>query len=118
MTTINATMATAAMATMETVDTATITRPFYPALCTKNPSLTSRLSPVGSVVWHVRKGSLDRPELASAYRYHPFSIFEPHIGTDDVFLDGDGPWRVIDLQRTDLLESDGNILVVERAAVV
>ena len=35
MTTINATMATAAMATMETVDTATITQPFYPALCTK-----------------------------------------------------------------------------------
>jgi hypothetical protein len=33
MITINATMTTAAMATIETVDAATITRPFCPALC-------------------------------------------------------------------------------------
>jgi hypothetical protein len=70
---------------------------------------------VGSFVWHVREGSLGGRELASAYRYHPFSVDEPHIGTDDVFLEGAGPWRVIDVQRTDLLESDGNILVVEAA---
>jgi hypothetical protein len=70
---------------------------------------------VGSVVWHVRQGSFEGPELASAYRYRPFSIFEPHVGTDDVFIAGDGPWRVIDFQRTDQLESDGNVLVVERA---
>ena len=60
---------------------------------------------MGSFVWHVREGSLDGPEIASAYRYHPFSVDEPHIGTDDVFLEGAGPWRVIDFQRTDLLES-------------
>jgi hypothetical protein len=72
---------------------------------------------VGSFLWHVRKGALEGPELASAYRYRPFSILEPHIGTDDVFLEGDGPWRVIDFQRTDQLESDGNVLVVERAVV-
>jgi len=71
---------------------------------------------VGSFLWHVRQGSLDGPELASAYRYRPFSIFEPHVGTDDVFLEGDGPWRVIDFQRTEQLESDGNVLVVERAS--
>ena len=41
---------------------------------------------------------------------------EPHIGTDDIFIEGDGPWRVIDFQRTDQLESDGNVLVVERAS--
>ena len=29
--------------------------------------------------------------------------------------DSAGPWRVIDFQRADVLESDGNILVVERA---
>ena len=51
------------------------------------------------------------------YRYHPFSVDEPLIGTDDVFLEGAGPWRVIDLQRTDVLESDRNILVVERAVL-
>jgi hypothetical protein len=33
-------------------------------------------------------------------------VDEPHIGTDDVFLEGAGPWRVIDLQQTDVLESD------------
>jgi hypothetical protein len=47
------------------------------------------------------------PELASAYRYHPFSVDEPHIGTDDVFLEGAGPWRVIYFRRTEVLESDG-----------
>ena len=73
------------------------------------------MPPVGSFVWHVREGSLDGAELESAYRYHPFSVDEPQIGTDDVFLEGAGPWRVIDLQRTDVLESDGNILVVEAA---
>jgi hypothetical protein len=71
---------------------------------------------VGSFVWHVRQGSLDGPELASAYRYRPFSNFEPDVGTDDVFIEGDGPWRVIDCQRTDQLESDGNVLAVERAS--
>ena len=70
---------------------------------------------MGSFLWHVRQGSSEGPELASAYRYHPFSVYEPQIGTDDVFLEGDGPWRVIDLQRTDELKSDGNILVVEHA---
>jgi hypothetical protein len=60
--------------------------------------------------------SRDR-RLASAYRYHPFSVDEPHIGTDDVFVEGAGPWRVIDLQQTDVLESDGNILVVEHAVL-
>jgi hypothetical protein len=73
---------------------------------------------VGSFVWHVREGSFEGPELASAYRYHPFSVDEPHIGTDDVFLEGAGPWRVIDFQRTEVLESDGNILVVERAVLL
>ncbi len=73
---------------------------------------------MGSFVWHVREGSLDGPELASAYRYHPFSVDEPHIGTDDVFLEGAGPWRVIDFQRVEEdLTSDGNILVVERAVL-
>jgi hypothetical protein len=71
---------------------------------------------VGSFLWHVRKGTLEGPELASAYRYHPFSVDEPHIGSDDVFLaDGSGPWRVIHFQRADVLESDDNILVVEDA---
>jgi hypothetical protein len=73
---------------------------------------------VGSFVWHVREGSFEGPELASAYRYHPFSVDEPHVGTDDVFLEGAGPWRVIDFRRTDVLESDGNILVVERASAI
>ena len=68
---------------------------------------------MGSFVWHVREGSLDGPELARAYRYHPFSVDEPEVGTDDVFLEGAGPWRVIDVQRTDVLVSDGNVLVVE-----
>jgi hypothetical protein len=45
-------------------------------------------------------------------------VDEPHVGTDDVVLEGDGPWQVIDLQRTDVLESDGNILVVERASAI
>jgi hypothetical protein len=73
---------------------------------------------VGSFVWHVREASFEGPELASAYRYHPFSVDEPHFGTDDVFLEGAGPWRVIDFRRTDVLESDGNILVVERASAI
>jgi hypothetical protein len=73
---------------------------------------------VGSFVWHVREGSFEGPELASAYRYHPFSVDEPEVGTDDVFLEGAGPWRVIDVQRTEVLESDGNILVVERASAI
>ncbi len=34
---------------------------------------------MGSFVWHVRQGSLEGPELASAYRYRPFSVDEPHI---------------------------------------
>ena len=72
---------------------------------------------MGSFVWHVREGSFEGPELASMYRYHPFSVDEPHIGTDDVFLEGAGPWRVIDLQRTDVLEADRNILVGERAVL-
>jgi hypothetical protein len=42
-------------------------------------------------------------------------VYEPHIGTDDIYIEDAGPWRVIDFQRTDQLESDGNILVVERA---
>jgi hypothetical protein len=71
---------------------------------------------VGSFLWHVREGSFEGPELASAYRYHPFSVDEPHIGSDDVFLaDGSGPWRVIDFRRTEVLLSVGNVLVVERA---
>ena len=37
MNTINATMTTAAMATMETVDAATIMRAFYPAPCIQKP---------------------------------------------------------------------------------
>jgi hypothetical protein len=73
---------------------------------------------VGSFVWHVREGSFEGPELVSAYRYHPFTVHEPHIGTDDIFFEGAGPWRVIDVQRTDVLESDGNILVVERANAI
>ena len=72
---------------------------------------------MGSLVWHVRQGSLDGPELASAYRYQPFSVYEPHIGTDGVYIEDAGPWRVIDFQRTDELHSDGNILVVERAVL-
>ena len=71
---------------------------------------------MGSFVWHVREGSFEGPELASAYRYHPFSVDEPEVGTDDVFLEGAGPWRVIDVQRTEVLVSDGNVLVVEAAA--
>ena len=64
------------------------------------------------------KGHSRDLELASAYRYHPFTVHEPHIGTVDIYLeDGSGPWRVIHLQRTEVLESDGNILVVERAVV-
>ena len=43
---------------------------------------------------------------------------EPHVGTDDVLLEGVGPWRVIDFRRTEVLESDGNILVVERASAI
>ena len=73
---------------------------------------------MGSFVWRVREGSFEGPELASAYRYHPFSVDEPHTGTDDVFLEGAGPWRVIDVRRTEVLESDGNILVVERASAI
>ena len=71
---------------------------------------------MGSFLWHVREGTFEGPELAGAYRYHPFSVDEPHIGTADIFVaDDSGPWRVIDFQRTDVPESDGNILVVERA---
>ena len=73
---------------------------------------------MGSFVWHVREASFKGAELASAYRYHPFSVDEPHVGTDDVFLEGIGPWRVIDFRRTEVLESDGNILVVERASAI
>jgi hypothetical protein len=76
------------------------------------------MASVGSFVWRVREGSFDGPELASAYRYQPFSVYEPHVGTDDVYIEGAGPWRVIDFQRTDVLESDGNILVVERASAI
>ena len=72
---------------------------------------------MGSLLWHVREGTLEGPEVASAYRYHPFTVDEPHIGTADIYLEDDsGPWRVIH-QRTEALESDGNILVVERAVV-
>jgi hypothetical protein len=71
---------------------------------------------VGSFLWHVREGSFEGPELASAYRYRPFTVREPHLGTDDIFLQDDsGPWRVIDFRRTEVLESDGNVLVVEAA---
>ncbi len=73
---------------------------------------------MGSFVWHVREGSFEGPELASAYRYRPFSVNEPHLGTDDIFLEEAGPWRVIDFRRTEMLLSDGNILVVERASAI
>lgn len=45
MSTINATMTTAAMATMETVDAATITRTFYPILCAQKPLVDRSTSP-------------------------------------------------------------------------
>ena len=74
---------------------------------------------MGSFLWHVREGSLEGPELASAYRYHPFTVHEPQIGTDDIFLeDGSGPWRVIDhVRMEDDLTSPSNILVVEAVVV-
>jgi len=73
---------------------------------------------VRSFLWHVREGSFEGPELASAYRYRPFTVREPHLGTDDIFLQDDsGPWRVIEFRRTEVPKSDGNVLVVERAVV-
>lgn len=64
-------------------------------------------------VYTVREGKhlgCDGPVLATGYRSdHPAR--EPAIG-DILYLEGSGPWRVVDYMKSD--PSGDNLLIVER----
>lgn len=67
---------------------------------------------MGSVVWSVREGEIDGPEILGGYR-SVSRVHEPRLG-DVLQLPGDsGAWRVVDWAVADRSDAAGNVLVVE-----
>jgi hypothetical protein len=67
---------------------------------------------MGQVVWSVREGAFDAPEIVRGYRSLS-PIHEPKLGDVLRLPDGSGPWRVVDWSVTRRADSPGNVLVVE-----
>jgi hypothetical protein len=70
---------------------------------------------MGRLVWSVRQGKLDKPEIFGGYR-STNPIHEPRLGDVLHLPDGTGPWRVVDWALADRADPSGNVLVVEREA--
>jgi hypothetical protein len=69
---------------------------------------------MGRLVWSVREGELDAPEIFGGYR-SASPILEPRLGDVLHLPDGSGPWRVVDWAVADRVGPSGNVLVVEPA---
>jgi hypothetical protein len=69
---------------------------------------------MGRVVWSVREGGFDAPEILGGYR-STNPIHEPKLGDVLLLPDGSGPWRVVDWAVADRVDAPGNVLVVEFA---
>jgi hypothetical protein len=70
---------------------------------------------MGGVVWSVREGRIDAPELLAGYKStHPAR--EPKLGDVLRLPDGSGPWRVVDWALAERVDAPGNVLVVEPIA--
>lgn len=69
---------------------------------------------MAGVVWSVRKGQFDGPEIVGDYRSSS-RVREPRLGDVLQLPDGLGPWRVVDWTLADRIDSTGNVLVVESA---
>ncbi len=64
------------------------------------------------MVWSVRKGRFDGPEIVDRYR-SVSRIHEPRLGEVLYLPDNLGPWRVVDWAVADRIDAAGNVLVVE-----
>ncbi|HKN64455.1 MAG TPA: hypothetical protein VJV76_09020 [Gaiellaceae bacterium] len=69
---------------------------------------------MGRLVWSVREGELDAPEIFGDYR-SPSPVLEPRLGDVLHLPDGSGPWRVVDWAVADRVDRSGNVLVVKRS---
>ena len=67
---------------------------------------------MGRVVWSVREGGFDAPEIVAGYRSLS-PVHEPRLGDVLRLPDGSGPWRVVDWSVTNRADSPRNVLVVE-----
>jgi hypothetical protein len=70
---------------------------------------------MGRLVWSVREGELDAPEIFGGYRSSSF-VLEPRLGDVLHLPDGTGPWHVVDWAVADRTDPSGNVLVVEPVA--
>jgi len=70
---------------------------------------------MGRVLWSVREGGFDAPELLGGYR-STNPVREPRLGEVLHLPDGLGRWRVVDWSVADRIDAVGNVLVVESAA--
>ncbi len=71
-------------------------------------------SVVGRLVWSVREGQLEAPEIFGGYR-SASPVLEPRLGDVLHLPDGSGPWLVVDWAVADRVDPSGNVLVVERS---
>jgi hypothetical protein len=72
---------------------------------------------MGRVVWSVREGGFDAPEIVAGYRSLS-PVHEPRLGDVLRLPDGSGPWRVVDWSLADRVDAPGNVLVVESAVEI
>ena len=79
---------------------------------TSGDPLCASIPVMGRVLWSVRVGELNAPEIAGGYR-STNPVHEPKLGDVLHLPDGSGPWRVIDWAVADRGDASGNILVVE-----
>jgi hypothetical protein len=70
---------------------------------------------MGRVLWSVREGKFDAPEILGGYR-SANPVHEPKLGEVLHLPGGLGRWRVIDWSMADRIDAAGNVLVVESAA--
>jgi hypothetical protein len=70
---------------------------------------------VSQVVWSIREGELDGPEILGGYR-SVSRVREPRLGDVLHLPDGSGTWRVVDWAVADRVDAAGNVLVVESVA--
>ena len=69
---------------------------------------------MGNVVWSVREGEFDGPEIVGGYQSQS-RVHEPRLGDVLHLPDGSGPWRVVDWAVADRVDATGNVLVVKVA---
>jgi hypothetical protein len=79
---------------------------------TSGDPLCASIPAMGRVLWSVRVGEFNAPEIVGGYR-STNPVHEPKLGDVLHLPDGSGPWRVIDWAVADRANAPGNVLVVE-----